>query len=384
MGWTPPKDQVVTSSGWTPPPDQVVSSQSNGKGLFRRVAESVINSPALPIAGSIAGGIAGLPGVPVTGGMSSIGGAALGGAAGESYRQLGARALGLPSPDSSADAAKKIGIEGAISGATEGALKVAGVAAKPFAEPISNALSKAGKTGARVVESFTGVKVPDVLQAAKQGLKTYVAPGMERAQEIFGNALEKTGIKARPPLKQILDPQLGVARKIALEIGQKLEAEAPVTAEEALRARQAVDRIYAATPLADRATRGHLLDLRSAFDTALSNESGALAEASKIYRQAIVKSNILNPIRITKQGQLSAVPAILGATAGSIVGTKNRSPLEGFGTAATSLAATSPALWGAGITTAADLARLAASPTSKRLLIQAAARAYLKRSGKQE
>lgn len=67
----------------------------------------------LPAAGGMLGGALGTPGGPV--GMA--GGATLGGAGGEAFKQLANRALGNQVPQSAIDAASNIGIEGAKQGA---------------------------------------------------------------------------------------------------------------------------------------------------------------------------------------------------------------------------------------------------------------------------
>lgn len=114
---------------------QLESSNVQKPGLMRRAAEAVIDSPILPTAGAIVGGIAGIPAAPVTFGASNIAGAGLGGAAGESFRQLGARALGMDAPRTPLEAAGKIGVEGALSAAGEGAGRAAVAAAKPLVVP---------------------------------------------------------------------------------------------------------------------------------------------------------------------------------------------------------------------------------------------------------
>lgn len=97
-------------------------------GLMRRAAEAVVESPILPAAGAIAGGIAGM-------GAASVPLAGLGGAAGEAARQLGQRALGLEAPQTSMEAAKSIGLTGLISAGGEGLDQVAVAAVKPLALP---------------------------------------------------------------------------------------------------------------------------------------------------------------------------------------------------------------------------------------------------------
>src|SRR5213594_4292402 len=71
-----------------------------------------IGTKALPAAGATVGGLVGTAGGPA----GTIGGAALGGAGGEAASQLVRRALGFESPETSLEAAKQIGIEGAVQG----------------------------------------------------------------------------------------------------------------------------------------------------------------------------------------------------------------------------------------------------------------------------
>ena len=248
---------------------------------------------------------------------------------------------------------------------------------------IGNLATKAGANAAKFAEAVTGAKGKDLMQAAKQGYSTYLAPSMEKAQEIFGNAARGAGVPAKPPLNQILDPQLSTARDVALEVGSKLQKGAEITAAEALNARQAVDRIYNATPIVDRAARAHLADLRTAFDTAMSDKSGALKQASMIYRQAIVKSNLLNPFRITKQGQMSAVApmiATLAASVGGATGHKGEAGLGGLGY----LAASSPLIAGLGFTSAGQamkgLNSIAQNPIARQALLQVFQRLTQKKS----
>jgi hypothetical protein len=338
----------------------------------------------LPAAGAGVGGTVGgiggtVFGLGVGGVPGGIGGAGLGGGAGEAARQLWARSVGAKSPETSGEAIGGIGTEAALGAGTQALTLGAGAALKPLARPVVRAVRGAGKTGARFVEAVTGVKVPDVMQAARQGLKTYLAPSLGKAEMIFGKALEKSGISPKPPLKQIIDPQLSVARKIALKVGSKIEGKLGVTAEEALRAKQATDRIIDATPLKDRSTRRALFELRDSFTKALSSQSGDLSSASNIYRKAIVKSKLLNPIRITKQGQMSAVSPLLASTVGAGIGYGGEDTGRGVGAGLATLGATSPLLWGAGITGAADVARLATSPLARKTFAQVLARQILKK-----
>lgn len=80
---------------------------------------------ALPAVGGALGGIVGgiggtVAGMGVGGVPGAIGGATLGGGAGEAMRQLVNRARGVEAPDTPLEAAKDIGVAGAVNGALEG------------------------------------------------------------------------------------------------------------------------------------------------------------------------------------------------------------------------------------------------------------------------
>lgn len=200
------------------------------------------------------------------------------------------------------------------------------------------AIGKVGNWMAKAGHTMSGVK-PDILkQVAKQGLSTYAAPSLSKASEAFGEALGAEGQAAlKTTAEQDFDPVLGQMRSIAKDIGGKLESGETVLATDALKARQATDRIISATPVTDKKTLGALYGWRDAFDKVMTSQSGELKAASDLYRKAVVKDTILNPTRLTKSGQPSAfLPLVLGAGARSA---------EGIGN---TLLGTSPAAWGLG------------------------------------
>lgn len=316
------------------------------------------------------------PGLPIVGGMAGLmspvpGGAAAGAMMGEGIHQSMASAF---APETGAKtipgqlasiAATGVMQEPKILNEIPGVSKVGQMA--------GNMMSKIGKGAAKFGEALTGAKAKDLEQAAKQGLSTYGAPSMEKAQGIFGAAMEKAGISAKPPIEHIIDPQLQTARETAIHVGTMLDEGIPLTAQEALLGRQAVDRIYTATSVLDRSTRGHLADLRTMMDKELSEASGPLKEASTTYRKAIVKSNLLTPFKMTKQGQMSAVApmvATLAASAGVGSGNKGKSGLGALGY----LAASSPAIAGAIATSGGSGAQvinaIAQNPAARQALLQ--------------
>lgn len=365
---------AIAQGNVTPPPPPSQSLGDQATGIVKQAANAALeSSPANltkrlfqtdPATMQRVGGGA----FPVVGGAIA---GPIGAAGGELLRQATGAALAH-------DTVPQTGLGRAASVITAGVTEepkmlsvIPGVS--QAAEAASNLASKSVAGAAKIGEALTGTKAKDTLQAFKQGYKTYAAPSMEEAQNIFGKAMESAGISSKPPLRQIIDPQLSTARKVALDVGDKLEKGLDIGAGDALRGRQAIDRIYNATPFVDRATRANLADLRTAFDDVIAGKSGALKEASTLYRQAIVKSNLLNPFRVTKQGQMSAVApmiATLAASAGIGSGHKEGSTLGGLGY----LAASSPALLGLGATSAGQAAQvfnsMASNPAIRQILAQ--------------
>jgi len=194
-----------------------------------------------------------------------------------------------------------------------------------------------GKTG----EFFTGLKKGDLGNVSKEGFNIYKAPSLPKAQKIFGMALGPEGNAAmKQTASEAFDSALGKARQTAVEIGTKIENGEPVTAIEALKARQATDRVISATPETDKVARDALYKWRSTFDDQMTSQSGKLKAASTMYRRSLLKDRIMNPTRITKSGRPSAfLPMVLGAGG------------RGLGGAMAGLSGTSPMLWGAGSAT---------------------------------
>lgn len=216
-------------------------------------------------------------------------------------------------------------------------------------EMASGLLSKVGKGLAKAGQTLTGAKADVLTQAAKQGLSTYAAPSIPKAQEIFGQAL---GPEGRAALKQsaseAFDSSLSKARQLATEIGTKIEKGEPVSAIEALQAKQATDQIISATSVTDKVSRRALFDWKSRFDDILSSQNGPLKSASNTYRQAVVKDQLLSPTRLNKSGEPSAfLPMLIGH------GMMGKGIEGGLGM----LTGTSPAMWGLGATAGGSASR---------------------------
>lgn len=258
-----------------------------------------------------------------------------------------------------------------------GSVMAAGVAEEPKAldlipgapqakQVLSNVAAKFGKGMARAGETLSGVKKDVLKQAYEKGFSAYGAPSLPKAQQIFGQALGPEGQAAmRQGAAEAFDPALGKAREIATQIGAKIEKGQPVTAIEALKARQATDRVISATPITDKVSRKALYGWRNQFDNELASQSGKLADASRTYRNAIIKDKITNLTRMNKSGEPSAfLPMIVGH---SMAG-------KGLEGGLGMLTGTSPAVWGLGAAAAGQAAKglnaIGQNPAARQVLLQ--------------
>lgn len=233
-------------------------------------------------------------------------------------------------------------------------------------EMAGNLMAKMGKGAARLGETLTGVKAKDLTQAAKQGISTYLAPSLEKASDIFGKAVGPEGAKAlKVPAEEAFDSALSNARSFAKDIGSKIEQGQPVSSIDALKARQATDRVISSTPVMDKLTRRSLYDWRSKFDDIISSQNGPLKDASDIYRKAIVKDKILNLTRLNKSGEPSAfLPMLAGHSMAGKGIEGGLGMLTGTSPLVAGLAAT------VGGSTARGLNSIAQNPAARQALLQ--------------
>ena len=154
-------------------PDYAVEPQQIGPfaaGLTKSQAAAITN--VLPTAGAVFGGLAGE-------GWASIPGAALGGAAGKALQQLTNRWLGVPSPETSGQAAKQIGIEGA----EQGGMQAAGIGIAKGASALAKPL--VASAGASLGKVFYPTKIAD---------KTIIQKAMPRLLDEAPIALTRKGL----------------------------------------------------------------------------------------------------------------------------------------------------------------------------------------------
>lgn len=127
---------------------------------------------ALPMAGMVAGGIAGSPADIVTGPMGTVVGAGIGASAGTALKKAGERFI-LGKQESNADVLKgtAMAVPEGMAGEMGGQVLGKGLSAAAGTKLGQSVINKAGSGAARVGEMFTGVP--------KQEIKTYAAHGPE-------------------------------------------------------------------------------------------------------------------------------------------------------------------------------------------------------------
>lgn len=182
---------------------QVDSSEQpasvSDKSFMRSAAERVVNSPAIPMVAGIGAGLASAPLGP-----GAIGVAGLAGAGAEGYRQLLARSMGLPTPQTSLDAAKEIGIQGVSQAAGEAGGQVIGKVAnlppvKSAIESVTKPITNAAVASARRALGFskrflnTAFARREATQAARVALEKDVIPFLGSPSTMMENASRLAG-----------------------------------------------------------------------------------------------------------------------------------------------------------------------------------------------
>lgn len=270
----------------------------------------------------------------------------LGTAAGAGLGQIGSRMIDI-AKGSPVQSPGKEAIGPMVQAFAGGIPEVSGV----FNPGTSTIAQKVGGGLAKMGETMSGAKKDILQQGARQGMSTYGAPSLKKAQEVFGAVLGPEGREAvKTTASQAFDPALSQARDFATKVGTQIENGASVNPIDALKARQATDRVISSTPFWDKKAREALFDWRTKFDDVMTSQRGDLKEASNLYRKAIVKDMLLSPTRLTKHGAPSAFLPLLMGAAGPVMGMSQGHAGKGALGALGGLAATSPAVWGLGAT----------------------------------
>lgn len=242
---------------------------------------TLANSSALPMTGGIIGGM-----------LGNVPGAGLGGAGGEAYRQLLAKAIGQPSPQTTGEAIKNIGIEGASQAAGEwfgGTLLPKASKFVGELPGISSAIRGVKKVGGDLFQLVTKIKPQDAETLFKNP-KAILPSQWEKAQAAWREAAQNAGIPIDDVSPEIINALKKDARSTVFDTFQKIMNGEEVNAADAQIAKQALD--IALMPAAKTERNKPLVALynkmRQQFVDRIGEESPELALANKQY--AIAKA----------------------------------------------------------------------------------------------
>lgn len=195
QGWKP-----VTITAPPPQPrlggelGQLIRDQERG-------GDPNFNTSLLPMAGGMVGGTLGMVGGPGT----AIAGAALGGAAGESARQLTNRAMGRSVPPTAGAAAEDITKEGAIQGAAQA---VGGVVTAAMAKAAPWLMAKAIRPTATLLNAYRTTAHDIAKTLLDDGINVSQA-GLEKLQRlIFADNAEIQALVQSSPARIAKDKVL--------------------------------------------------------------------------------------------------------------------------------------------------------------------------------
>lgn len=154
----------------------------HSQGMFAGRGPSVRDVLSfLPAAGGAIGGAIAAPGV-----ATAVGGAALGGGAGEAFKQLAERAIGVQTPETGTEAAQSIGKAAAVQGAAE--------------------------LGGRAVASGLGKTVQKVLPAPEkqyaQALGATTNANKQLSEEIVPELIKRRVTGSREGIKELAEKQI--------------------------------------------------------------------------------------------------------------------------------------------------------------------------------
>lgn len=179
--------------------------------------------------------------------------------------------------------------------ATEATGAIAGKAIVPLAKKI-----KWSKIG----EALSGTPASNLRRAFKQGFsKTYLKPkSLADAGEEFGKAKFDLIGKTITPEEQVamtVNPRGEANQKVADVMLKWLKNE-PISAEEALAARQGIDAVFPADTAKKQVQRGSLGQFREAMNEVIENFNPEFARANKEYAASKLRSQLLIPLRVNK------------------------------------------------------------------------------------
>lgn len=341
-GDSPPNEEELNQIFSSIPAEKPIPQE---KGLIRRGAEAVINSPALPIAGAVAGGLAGS-------GLMSIPLAGLGAAGAEGYRQSAAHLMGMEAPRTVMPQLKEMGKQALIASAGEGAGQLVARGGAQLLAPL-------GKQVRNFFSAATGV--PEygfkALQEKPSLFLTATKKAVRKAGEKVGGLIDATTTKSMTPIeKNVFEVEQAfktnaanrvAAKKVALKLASKV----PASDAEIALANRSINKVINNTT--DLSQKALLQEQKNVFQTELAERLPELKAANTEFSKTKAVSQFRNIGRLNKSGETSRLGAMLLSM------TKNPAAL-----------ATSPAVVGAALATGSALAKPVVGKTVAQITAQ--------------
>lgn len=271
---------------------------------------------ALPVAGSVLGGIAGggagtIFGVGVGGAPGAMAGAGLGGAAGEAGRQLLGRVLGENTPSTSTSAAANIAKEGAMGGVGDG---VGGL--------VGRGMGAAFKALPKIGQGMSGTPARNLVKAQQRGfMGTYfpeAAKGLTREQAgTAQGVVEKQVMNKYFQPREIARMELrksGLADQVVEDSLTKMLEKKWLTPKEAVSTIKSIKTIYSDTPKGQKVAP--ILNKLNRFAELVASKSDPEYKAArKVSEATILKDQLSKFLRVNKTNpnEYSGFAGSLGA-----------------------------------------------------------------------
>lgn len=304
-----------------PPPSGFTIDKPQKPSLLDRLGEYMKQGSYLPTAGAVVGGVAGSELGP-----GAMGTAALGASGGEAIRQLIARAQGKPSPQTSLEAAKGIGMQGALGAAGEGGGQILGKLGKMAFKGLPN-----------VAQAFSGSPARNFAKAEQRGLiGTYfpkIARGISRQEAGLAQGAIEDRVFSRyfSPKEQVAITMnsRGAADEAVTKALVKMKMKIPLSGKEAISAVKGVDTLMPAETAKNAPRAASMARLRRYANDILARAEPEYAQAKKVTEATILRSQLSKPMRVqrTNPDVMSGFTGAIAPIAGSLAGYESKSVL---------------------------------------------------------
>lgn len=327
-------------------------------------AASSFYRPALEVGGALGGAALAAPGTPV----ASAAGGALGFAGGRAAADLIDRGIGLKAPLASAGEAAKETAKDIQGGAAQEAL---GLVLKAIPSKVmENVLAKGAGVAGRLQ---SGVRAASGQRLFKNPSALF-APSTETVGAELGAAREAAGMASKPTVNEIVDTEGSTARRMARQVLNKIEQKLPVSPDELLKGKQAINKLIEKTPMMQRSQRRLLSQAGQQLSDALYAISPEERQLAGKYANSALGEEFRRFYPVTKTGDVSLTRTLFLPAL--------RESGQALAAIPTALLAQSPFLGGLGISAAGGAYKALASalgPEPARRLLAATVQSMMNR-----